>query len=84
MGKAMNISTVHPGICFQEFGRFANPYLNFPSEKCTFINTLLPTVDKNGLNILMGKKKKKRTRAFSRASVDREVPFLAKNKNGKV
>ena len=60
MGKAMNISTVHPGICFQEFGRFANPYLNFPSEKCTFINTLLPTVDKNGLNILMGKKKKKK------------------------
>lgn len=79
MGKAINISTVGPGICFQEFRRFANLHLNFPSEKYTFINTLLPPVGKNGLSILMGKK-----RAFSRASVDREVEFLAKNKNGKV
>ena len=57
MGKAIHISTVGPGIYFQEFRRFASHHLNFPSEKCTFINTLLLPGDKNGLDILMGKRK---------------------------
>lgn len=79
MWKAINIATVGPEICFQEFRRFANPYLNFSSEKCTFINTFFPTVDENGHDILMGEK-----RTFSRASVDGEIEFLAKNKNEEV
>ena len=57
MGKAIHISTVGPGIYFEEFRRFASHHLNFPSEKCTFINTLLLPGDKNGLDILMGKRK---------------------------
>lgn len=79
MWKAINISTVGPEICFQELRWFANPHLNFSSEKCTFINTLLPTVDKNGLNILMGKKSILKSLCRQRNRV-----FLAKNKNGKV